>query len=60
MARSDTNRIRWEYLRLQVESHKIKTSDDSLRELGLQGWELTSVVEAGGSYIHMWFKRPLD
>ena len=60
MARSDTKGTRWEYLRLQVENSKIKSCDESLRELGLQGWELTGIVESGSTYIHMWFKRPLD
>lgn len=48
---------RWEYLRVQVESHKIKNSDETVSELGRQGWELVSVVEAGNSWIHFWFKR---
>ncbi len=49
---------RWEYLRVQVESQKIKSSDETISELGRQGWELTGVVEAASSWIHLWFKRP--
>ena len=49
MARSDTKGTRWEYLRMQVENSKIKSCDESLRELGLQGWELTGIVESGST-----------
>ena len=49
---------RWEYLRVQVEAHRIKSSDDTIAELGRQGWELSGVVEVSSSYIHFWFKRP--
>jgi hypothetical protein len=48
----------WEYIRVQVGSHEIVKSDEQVAELGRQGWELVSVIEAGGSYIHMWFRRP--
>ena len=51
---------RWEYLRMQVENSKISKSDESLADLGGDGWELTDVIEAGGMYINMWFRRPLD
>lgn len=49
---------RWEYLRVQVAVGQIKKSDETLAELGRLGWELSSVVEASGSFIHFWFKRP--
>lgn len=49
--------MRWEYLRLQVSTQSIKDTDAQLDELGRQGWELVSTVEAAQSYIHMWFKR---
>jgi hypothetical protein len=48
---------RWEYLRVQVSVSQIKNSDETLAELGRQGWELSGVVEASSSYIHFWFKR---
>jgi hypothetical protein len=48
----------WEYLRLQVEVHDIRSSDQRLSELGLQGWELCGTCEAAGSYLHLWFRRP--
>ncbi|MEZ5338056.1 MAG: hypothetical protein R3F46_07285 [bacterium] len=59
MQRSDSSRTRWEYLRVQVENTKIKASDETLAELGQQGWELSGVVESGNSYIHFWFRREL-
>lgn len=50
---------RWEYLRVQVEAQRIKTSDETVVELGRQGWELAGVVEVSSSYVHFWFKRPV-
>lgn len=50
--------MRWDYLRLQVSIQSIKEIDDQVGAAGRDGWELVSVVEAGNSYLHMWFKRP--
>ena len=50
----------WEYVRIQSSVQSIKTLDDAVDELGRQGWELVSAVDAGSSYVHLWFKRPLD
>jgi hypothetical protein len=48
---------RWEYIRIQTSADKIKSTDDKVDELGMQGWELVDVVFTN-TYIHMWFKRP--
>ncbi len=48
----------WEYLRVQVSVSEIKKIDEELPRLGAMGWELTGVVEAGQSYLHLFFKRP--
>ncbi|MCC7478370.1 hypothetical protein IT575_07895 [bacterium] len=48
----------WEYLRVQVSVSEIRKIDDELAGLGSQGWELTAAVEAGSSYLHLFFKRP--
>ena len=48
---------RWDYVRTQVDVNKIKASDDTVQQLGAEGWELVSVAHTQ-TYIHMWFKRP--
>jgi hypothetical protein len=47
----------WEYLRIQISNQSIAKSDSAVDELGRQNWELVSVVEAGSSYLHLYFKR---
>lgn len=49
--------MRWEYLRMQVSIHSVATCDEQVDQAGRDGWELVAVVEAGNSYLHMWFKR---
>lgn len=48
---------KWEYIRTQVNEHKIKDSDATLDKLGREGWELVDVTYTQ-THIHMWFKRP--
>jgi len=48
---------RWEYVRIQFDSNKIKDSDAAVDELGREGWELVSAVFTN-TYLHLWFKRP--
>lgn len=50
---------KWEYVRTQVEAHKIKDSDGAIEQLGRQGWEMVDVVYTQ-SYVHFWFKRPMN
>ena len=50
---------RWEYVRLQLDVHKVKSADDTVDRLGREGWELVGVV-CTASYVHMWFKRALN
>ena len=48
----------WEYLRVQVSVSEISKIDPELLNLGAKGWELSGVVEAANSYLHLFFKRP--
>ena len=48
---------RWEYVRIQVDSNKIKQIDDTVDQLGREGWEMVSAVYTN-TWLHMWFKRP--
>ncbi len=50
---------RWEYIRMQVDVNQIKNSDAAVERLGLDGWELVDVVYTQ-TFIHLWFKRPLN
>ncbi|GEM_PF-2450945 len=49
-------RTRWEYIRTQVGCNSIKDSDDTIEQLGRDGWELIDVVYTD-SYVHFWLKR---
>ena len=48
---------RWDYVRTQIDAHKIKDSDATIAKLGQDGWELVDVVYTQ-TYVHFWFKRP--
>ncbi len=55
---------KWEYMRIQSNIDAVKSVDETVDQLGRDGWELVSVVCTTNhinfvSYIHMWFKRPL-
>ncbi|MCD6120139.1 hypothetical protein J7K50_09940 [bacterium] len=49
---------RWEYVRIQTDAHKIKSIDDTVDQLGRDGWELAGVIYTQ-SFVHMWFKRQM-
>jgi hypothetical protein len=49
-------KTRWQYLRLQVSTMEISTSDELVGQLGQDGWELTGSAPNEG-YVHLWFKR---
>ena len=54
---SEVKANKWEYLRTQVDTNKIKDSDEAIGQIGLQGWELVNAVCTQG-WVHFWFKRP--
>ena len=49
-------RARWQYLRVQVATTEIATSDELVGQLGQDGWELAGAAP-NDSYAHLWFKR---
>jgi len=51
--------VKWEYVRIQMSIHSIKTTDDAIDRLGREGWELVCAISSD-SYLHLWFKRPLS
>jgi hypothetical protein len=50
--------MQWDYIRVQIDIHKIASADDQVASLGREGWELVSAVNAADAYLHLWFKRP--
>ncbi len=56
---------KWEYQRIQVVADSIKTLDDKINKLGLEGWELIAVAHTEAvvfnaqHYLHLYFKRPV-
>jgi hypothetical protein len=48
--------VRWHYLRVQVATTEILSSDELVGQLGLDGWELAGSAP-NDSYVHLWFKR---
>lgn len=49
-------KTRWQYLRLQVATTEIATSDELMGQLGQDGWELV-VAAPNDAYVHLWLKR---
>ena len=48
---------RWEYVRLEVDAYGVETMDDTVDQLGLDGWELVGVVAIEDRFVYLWFKR---
>jgi hypothetical protein len=49
-------KYRWQYLRLQVGTGEIATSDELVGQLGQDGWELAGSAP-NDNFVHLWFKR---
>jgi hypothetical protein len=50
------SKLRWQYLRVQVSTMEIVSSDELVGQLGLDGWELAGSAPNEG-FVHLWFKR---